>query len=123
MPEKILIHVVQRTHTGIGGIRGAGRHSLLTAEQAASLEKQQTQEFKKYIYGNGRSARKMREEAGLELLSTRRREACLHFAKKILKMIDAADGLLKEEPLLMPCLLYTSPSPRDRQKSRMPSSA
>ena len=26
-------------------------------------------------------------------------------------------------PLLMGCLLYTSPSPRDRQKSRMPSSA
>ena len=24
---------------------------------------------------------------------------------------------------LAPCLLYTSPSPRDRQKSRMPSSA
>ena len=27
-----------------------------------------------------------------------------------------------EDPLLA-CLLYTSPSPRDRQKSRMPSSA
>ena len=26
-------------------------------------------------------------------------------------------------PLDHPCLLYTSPSPRDRQKSRMPSSA
>ena len=25
--------------------------------------------------------------------------------------------------LVGPCLLYTSPSPRDRQKSRMPSSA
>ena len=25
--------------------------------------------------------------------------------------------------LIMSCLLYTSPSPRDRQKSRMPSSA
>ena len=25
--------------------------------------------------------------------------------------------------LVEPCLLYTSPSPRDRQKSRMPSSA
>ena len=25
--------------------------------------------------------------------------------------------------LTLPCLLYTSPSPRDRQKSRMPSSA
>ena len=27
------------------------------------------------------------------------------------------------EALKKPCLLYTSPSPRDRQKSRMPSSA
>ena len=27
------------------------------------------------------------------------------------------------ESLLTACLLYTSPSPRDRQKSRMPSSA
>ena len=27
------------------------------------------------------------------------------------------------DPLPMDCLLYTSPSPRDRQKSRMPSSA
>ena len=26
-------------------------------------------------------------------------------------------------PAVKPCLLYTSPSPRDRQKSRMPSSA
>ena len=26
-------------------------------------------------------------------------------------------------PIAKPCLLYTSPSPRDRQKSRMPSSA
>ena len=25
--------------------------------------------------------------------------------------------------VIRPCLLYTSPSPRDRQKSRMPSSA
>ena len=31
-------------------------------------------------------------------------------------------GLLTSDPL-GPCLLYTSPSPRDRQKSRMPSSA
>ena len=26
-------------------------------------------------------------------------------------------------PMLIPCLLYTSPSPRDRTRSRMPSSA
>ena len=36
--------------------------------------------------------------------------------------IAAACGLALA-PLLLLCLLYTSPSPRDRQKSRMPSSA
>ena len=30
---------------------------------------------------------------------------------------------IRMEKLSIPCLLYTSPSPRDRQKSRMPSSA
>ena len=34
----------------------------------------------------------------------------------------AADGQLIKRPFV-DCLLYTSPSPRDRQKSRMPSSA
>ena len=31
--------------------------------------------------------------------------------------------LIEEDDEGNPCLLYTSPSPRDRQKSRMPSSA
>ena len=34
--------------------------------------------------------------------------------------VDCAIKIVKEEGI---CLLYTSPSPRDRQKSRMPSSA
>ena len=36
----------------------------------------------------------------------------LHHSKRRNKLLD-----------FDPCLLYTSPSPRDRQKSRMPSSA
>ena len=32
-------------------------------------------------------------------------------------------GTIDELNNFKPCLLYTSPSPRDRQKSRMPSSA
>ena len=36
---------------------------------------------------------------------------------------DYADELVKIAGILIGCLLYTSPSPRDRQKSRMPSSA
>ena len=35
----------------------------------------------------------------------------------------ARNVLAKHDENYMPCLLYTSPSPRDRQKSRMPSSA
>ena len=38
---------------------------------------------------------------------------------------NASDKVLKINSLIASniCLLYTSPSPRDRQKSRMPSSA
>ena len=38
------------------------------------------------------------------------------------KRKDMASGYY-EDDMGMNCLLYTSPSPRDRQKSRMPSSA
>ena len=37
--------------------------------------------------------------------------------------MDAAVAVQLVLNLVEPCLLYTSPSPRDRQKSRMPSSA
>ena len=47
-------------------------------------------------------------------------------AYEVLWRVAATDnGRLRMTDLaeLVPCLLYTSPSPRDRQKSRMPSSA
>ena len=44
-------------------------------------------------------------------------EACGHDAKSNIESISNYDSELLD------CLLYTSPSPRDRQKSRMPSSA
>ena len=45
-------------------------------------------------------------------------------ASKLLKeSIGTGKTLFSEPALRKVCLLYTSPSPRDRQKSRMPSSA
>ena len=47
-------------------------------------------------------------------------------AKGIATVSGSLDRLLKKEKITeadKACLLYTSPSPRDRQKSRMPSSA
>ena len=32
-------------------------------------------------------------------------------------------GMMMKKPMMKSCLLYTSPSPRDRTRSRMPSSA
>ena len=40
-----------------------------------------------------------------------------HFLKHVLAFFAASDGIVND------CLLYTSPSPRDRTRSRMPSSA
>ena len=45
-------------------------------------------------------------------------EVCKTYSKEPLSKKE--DNILDEVPF---CLLYTSPSPRDRQKSRMPSSA
>ena len=56
------------------------------------------------------------------------------FNQFVVESYTARENIQEALPLLIPaamklgsmalgCLLYTSPSPRDRQKSRMPSSA
>ena len=51
-------------------------------------------------------------------------EQCLNEASRAgFTGIESGGKFPKNSKLLLPCLLYTSPSPRDRQKSRMPSSA
>ena len=39
------------------------------------------------------------------------------------EIIAAVTSIVTVASVVIACLLYTSPSPRDRQKSRMPSSA
>ena len=46
------------------------------------------------------------------------RETCLDF-EKFISMIKSENDKIN----IIGCLLYTSPSPRDRTRSRMPSSA
>ena len=43
--------------------------------------------------------------------------------KEIAKEKDTKIVVKKIDGIIIPCLLYTSPSPRDSRKSRMPSSA
>ena len=44
-------------------------------------------------------------------------------SKTLTAILPIVDNFERARQQLKPCLLYTSPSPRDRQKSRMPSSA
>ena len=62
----------------------------------------------------GASAQPLAERA-LQLLLQRGRSVHLVLSHGAHEVFRAEQGLT--------CLLYTSPSPRDRQKSRMPSSA
>ena len=57
--------------------------------------------------------------ASLDAMASRFEET----AKLIKKLSEKGFKLKKTQKSQLICLLYTSPSPRDRQKSRMPSSA
>ena len=48
---------------------------------------------------------------------------CVADLEPTIARLIRANLILRRGETLYPCLLYTSPSPRDRQKSRMPSSA
>ena len=54
-------------------------------------------------------------------------DSLIRVSQKLILEIQQIDslsrGTITALQLFMGCLLYTSPSPRDRQKSRMPSSA
>ena len=62
-----------------------------------------------------------RAEANKAIL-VERNEALREILENSQMIVDRAQTM-STIVLIMICLLYTSPSPRDRQKSRMPSSA
>ena len=61
--------------------------------------------------------------ANLEVLKLRFRERYWTLQHLKHNGFDEEDLVKVYMAVIRPCLLYTSPSPRDRQKSRMPSSA
>ena len=49
--------------------------------------------------------------------------SCSKIESKIIENLSKELKTSKTEVIILACLLYTSPSPRDRTRSRMPSSA
>ena len=62
------------------------------------------------------------EEDGV-LESIARREGEVVTVGEVLGLVGAGNGASAPAPVAETCLLYTSPSPRDKRQSRMPSSA
>ena len=60
-----------------------------------------------------------RNQMGVNI-GARRMQSPLKNKYELKKSVAAPNGLMKQST---PCLLYTSPSPRDMRRSRMPSSA
>ena len=90
-------------------------HPLLSIGQSQCLEKLQ-QKALYIVYGHHLSYDEALAVSNLTTLQERRDTLTLNFAQSTQKNPRYTDGWF-------PCLLYTSPSPRDLSTSRMPSSA
>ena len=84
-----------------------------------------------FIFGYGYTAKHLASKVSdKEIFATSRSLNSLQINQKNIRIIDPSEtpNILEKYKneithLVISCLLYTSPSPRDRQKSRMPSSA
>ena len=107
----------------------APKQETETEEPVKVEEKKQDENLEDYSKGVqariAKLTRKMRE-------AERREQAALDYARGVeekRKQLEArfqktdADYVKKFETSIQTCLLYTSPSPRDKRQSRMPSSA
>ena len=75
-------------------------------------------------FGKGEDAPLVHESQGFLLISARKEERILPGSVVKDAVKEKVDEIESEQMRkVYNCLLYTSPSPRDRQKSRMPSSA
>ena len=70
---------------------------------------------------SGNATPKELEQTQHEIQTLKKRQLALEEIE--LEIMVRSEAVTERSKVLTTCLLYTSPSPRDRQKSRMPSSA
>ena len=87
----------------------------------SSVEKRRAQILKMIREQEEVKVEQLAKEFGLSFMTVRRDLQYLEDRQLISRFYGGATANLAARP--MTCLLYTSPSPRDRSASRMPSSA
>ena len=113
---------------GIRNIEVALRDEDFSNVNRVQLTEQQNQQFIRYLLEQvTKQALPDREAAAnfaLKMAEIGERELRIPAVATILEFVCGATSSLDEySTFLTPCLLYTSPSPRDKRQSRMPSSA
>ena len=101
----------------------------MTVKSIQTLVSEAMQEIKTI---NADEALKMAEDNNCNLIDIREArelektgsvENSVHISRGMMEIFLDPNSAFFQQGKLDDCLLYTSPSPRDRQKSRMPSSA
>ena len=105
------------SHQETGPTEGPGQEATSNPQPSSNIRTEQEMEAE---------ARQTALDLGFVLLLSENPEKALQEAKTEFEREEAMNAIKTKRVVSTPaqtCLLYTSPSPRDRQKSRMPSSA
>ena len=101
-----------------------GKNQVVYVGKAASLRSRVRSYFQDARPRDAKTDALVRQIADLEYIVTDNElEALMLEANLVRKHRPRYNIILRDDKHYPFCLLYTSPSPRDRQKSRMPSSA
>ena len=91
--------------------------------KAASLRSRVRSYFQESRPRDAKTDALVRQIADLEYIVTDNELEALMLEANLVRKHRPRYNIILRDDKHYPCLLYTSPSPRDRQKSRMPSSA
>ena len=114
----VFIMIIPFVFWGMGSMFSSGNTNSIVKINETNIS---TEEFIDYLNNSGIPQNTIRENLNdniiEEILST-------VVSAKILDLeIEEYNLIISKDTLLKFCLLYTSPSPRDKRQSRMPSSA
>ena len=125
---RVVVHLNNNLANGLGELTPETFASLVKMETGGELSATQTKEVLAEMVANGGEPVDIAAAKGFEAMDTGELDGMVdeliaNHPDEWARFCGEDPGDAKKMAGFFTCLLYTSPSPRDRQKSRMPSSA